>query len=294
GIFTMSLLNLFHYGETGMLTYRGEKNYQRLEASCGVPYLFGVALFADAGFGLEIQQNDYGYLHGELQLTTDMLPNWQWGLALTAHETTHYVDSSAVGSKFEGLDFVMSRRSRPYRAGETSTEAQFKLGSGLTQASAVQLTRWHIDLGAGKHVPFLARHAVVGRMFLGVLLTDARDTLQNVELYRTGGYKSVRGYLDNQFALTSVLYGQAEYHYYFNYSGSIYFFSDFGACRLNKSSDPQTSSALQKMIGYGLGIQIPVKIGDAAIEWARNYRDTHNWGRIHISIRNAVAAGLPR
>ena len=33
------------------------------------------------------------------------------------------------------------------------------------------------------------------------------------------------------------------------------------------------------MLGYGVGIQVPVKIGDAAIESARNYKDTRSWGK---------------
>jgi hypothetical protein len=294
GLFNISLLNLFHYGETGTLTYRGERNYQRLEVSCAVPYLLGVPLFSSAAFGLEIQQNEYGYLHGELKLSVDVAPFWQGGIALNGHEATRYTtDTVAIGSAYEGLDFVLSRESRPYRAGELAKDAEFKIGSGLTQSSAVQLTRWHMDAGGGAHAPLGFRHAVVGRLVFGTMLTEARDTMQSVELYRTGGYNSVRGYTDNEFAFTTVLYGQAEYHYYFNYFGSVYLFTDFGAGRLNKSGDPQTSNAVQKMLGYGLGIRIPVKIGDAAIEWARNYKDTRSYGRLHISIRNAVAAGLP-
>jgi hypothetical protein len=46
-----------------------------------------------------------------------------------------------------------------------------------------------------------------------------------------------------------------------------------------------------KMMGYGVGMRIPVKIGDAAIEWARNYTDTQSWGRIHIAVSNNVATG---
>jgi hypothetical protein len=293
GLFNISLLNLFHYGETGMLTYRGERNYQRLEVSCAIPYLFGVALFCSTGFGLEIQQDQYGYLHGEIQLTTDLWPYWQWGFSLNGHEATRYVDSAAIGSAYEGVDFIMTRESKPYRAGELSKDAEFKIGSGLTRSAGVQLTRWHLDAAGGIHVPLGFRHALVGRFMFGTMLSDIRDTLQSVELYRTGGYNSVRGYIDNEFAFTTVLYGQAEYHYYFNYFGSIYFFSDFGMGRLNQSSDAQISNALQKMLGYGVGIRIPVKIGDAAIEWARNYKDTKSLGLLHISIRNAVSAGLP-
>jgi hypothetical protein len=49
-----------------------------------------------------------------------------------------------------------------------------------------------------------------------------------------------------------------------------------------------------KMLGYGIGMRIPVKIGDAAIEWARNYKDTQSWGRIHIAVSNTVSTGLAK
>jgi hypothetical protein len=289
GVFNISLLNMFHHGEIGNLTYKGEENYQYLNVTLGAPYLFGVSLFGTAGFGLEIKQDDYGYLHGELRFTTDLWPYWQWGLELKGHEATTYVDSVPVDRQFAGLDFVMSRETKPYRAGELSKEAEFKIGSGVTQYNGAELTRWHIDLTAGLHYPLNFRHAIVARLVSGAILTDAIDTLQTTELYRTGGYKSIRGYTDNEFAFSSVIFGQAEYHYYFNYSGSVYIFMDGGIGRLNKSSD-ETSKVLQKMCGYGIGIRIPVKIGDAAIEWARNYRETQSWGRIHVSIRNAVSA----
>ena len=99
--------------------------------------------------------------------------------------------------------------------------------------------------------------------------------------------------MDNEFAFSTVVYGQLEYHYYFNYFGSTYIFTDAGAGLYDKNSGAATSNHLQKMLGYGIGIRIPVKIGDASIEWARNYKDSRGWGRIHVSIRNAVSAGLP-
>ena len=293
GIFNISLLNLFHYGETGMLAYRGEQGYQRLEVSLAVPYLFGVALFGSAGFGLEIQQENYGYLHGEVKLTTDLWPWWQWGLVLNGHEVTTYnKDSVAVNRQFAGIDFVVSRETQPYRAGQWRKEAEFKIGSGIAQSPAVQLTRWHLEAAGGVQYPLNFRHAIVGRTVFGTLLADASDTLQTVELYRTGGYKSIRGYMDNEFAFSTVVYGQLEYHYYFNYFGSAYIFTDGGAGLFDKNG-AVPSHALQKMLGYGIGIRIPVKIGDASIEWARNYKDSRSWGRIHVSIRNAVSAGLP-
>ena len=183
GIFNISLLNLFHYGETGMLAYRGEQGYQRLEVSLAVPYLFGVALFGTAGFGLEIQQEDYGYLHGEVKLTTDLWPWWQWGLVLNGHEVTTYnKDSVVVNRQFAGIDFVVSRETEPYRAGQWRKEAEFKIGSGIAQSPAVQLTRWHLEATGGVQYPLNSHHAIVGRTVFGTLLAEASDTLQTVEL----------------------------------------------------------------------------------------------------------------
>ena len=286
GIFNVSLVNLFHRGEKGLLTYKGEKGYQRLEVSLSMPYLFNVALFGTAGFGLEIKENDFGYLHGDITLTTDLRPRWQWGLTLKGHEIT---DSSGSSSRFEGIDFVTTKEPRPYRAGQPSSDADFKVGSGIVQLSGSQLTRWHIDMAGGAHVPFGFRHAAVGRAVMGTVLTDKRDTLRTAELYRTGGYKSLRGYSDDEFAFRTVVYGQAEYHLYFNYSGSVFIFMDAGM-GFERDSRVSVKSA-QKLMGYGAGIRIPVKIGDASIEWARNYKETSGWGRIHVAISNTQAAG---
>ncbi len=284
GIFNISLLNLFRRGEAGTLTYRGEQGYQLLEMSVAGPYLFNVPLFGSAGFGLEIKENDFGYLHGEIKLTTDIGPFWQWGLVIKGHEVT---DSADRLSRFEGLDFVVSREARPYRAGERSSEADFKVGSGLVQYNGTQLNRWHGDAMYGIQVPVNFRHALAGRVVFGTILADPMDTLKTVELYRTGGYKSLRGYSDNEFAFRTVAYEQLEYRFYFNYSGSLFIFMDAGM-GLYRDSRPGFHEA-EKLLGYGAGIRIPVKIGDASIEWARKYSETSGWGRLHISIRNNLA-----
>jgi outer membrane protein assembly factor BamA len=285
GVFNISLLNLFHYGEIGQLTYRGEQDYQRLEVSLEMPFLFNIPLFGSTGFGLEIRENDYGYLHGEIKMTTDIVPFWQWGLILKGHEVS---DSGGYSSRFEGIDFVVSKDTKPYRAGELAGEADLKIGSGIVQLNGRQLNRWHIDGDFGIHYPFNYRHALLGRIVFGTLLVDTKDTLRTVELYRTGGYNSVRGYSDNEFAFRSVFYEQLEYHVYFNYRGSVFIFIDSGIG--SKRDEPLKMSFVEKLLGYGLGIRIPVKIGNASIEWARNYLETSGWGRLHFAISNTLAA----
>ena len=292
GLFSISLNNIFHRGEVGLFSYKGEQGYQLLEASLSVPYLFGVSLFGSSGFGLEVQENSYGYLHGELKLLTELWPFWQGGIVLQGHEITRYVDSMDIASNYEGVDFVLEREGKAYRAGQYGSDLEFKIGSGLQQTQGQQMNRWHIDLNTGAQAPLNVRYAVAGRVVGGTYVTDARDTMQTAELYRTGGYKSVRGYTDNEFAFKTVLFEQLEFLYYFSYNGSTYIFMDAGA-----GFGPESSvsvSAATKMLGYGVGIRIPVKIGEGSFEWARNYKDTQSWGRIHISLRNSISAGMTK
>jgi hypothetical protein len=294
GIFNISLNNIFHYGEAGLFSYKGEQNYQRLEVSLSVPYLLGLSLFGAGGFGLEVQQNAYGYLHGELEVLTEWWPYWQWGMELQAHEITRTLDSTSavvndIASNYEGVDFVVTRRRKPFRAGQFASDLDFRIGSGLQQTQGEQLNRWHIDINTGLQIPLSLRYAVSARAVAGTFITDIRDTLQTVELYRTGGYNSLRGYTDNEFAFKTVLYEQLEYLYYFNYNGAVFVFLD-GGIGFNENVPIRVPSGT-KMLGYGVGMRIPVKIGDAAIEWARNYTDTQSWGRIHIAVSNNVASG---
>jgi hypothetical protein len=288
GIFNVSLLNLFHRGEIGQLSYRGEKGYQQLEVSLEMPYLLNVPLFASTGFGLEIKENDYGYLHGELKMTTDLMPQWQWGIIIKAHEVAADSGGNFSSSKFEGIDFVITKESKPFRAGEAARKADFKIGSGIVQHSGTQLNRWHLDGDFGMQFPFSFRHAAIGRIVCGMLLVDPQDTLRTVELYRAGGYNSVRGYSDLEFAFQSFLYEQIEYHVYFNYRGSLFIFIDAGI-GFEREAPAQWASG-DKMLGYGLGMKIPVKIGNASIEWARNYLETSGWGRLHFAISNTLSA----
>jgi outer membrane protein assembly factor BamA len=102
----------------------------------------------------------------------------------------------------------------------------------------------------------------------------------------------MRGYTDNEFAFKTVLYEQLEFLYYFSYTGSTYIFIDAGV-GFGALSAIGVSNAT-KMLGYGVGIRIPVKIGDASFEWARNYKDTQSWGRIHLSLRNSISAGMTK
>jgi hypothetical protein len=87
-----------------------------------------------------------------------------------------------------------------------------------------------------------------------------------------------------------VFYVQGEYLVYFSSEGAVYAFSDAGVGF--GPYDQLNMSGATRMLSYGIGLHIPVKIGTATIEWARNFKDTESLGRIHVSIQNPISAAL--
>lgn len=292
GVVNISLLNLLGGGETAELSYNGQIDMQRMELSVAKPYLLDFPVFGSLDFGLEIRQDSSGYLHGGIEMLTELAAFWQLGLAVRGHEVLATGDSSASSSQFAGVDIILSRRPVRFRAGEFSKGFSLRTGSGLAWSGGRRFDRWHADCEGRLHVPFSARWAAAGRLVAKALFTDPADTLRSVELYRTGGYNSIRGYADNEFAFATTAYGQAECLFYFNPEGAIYIFSDAGLGFAPLR--PFTLPAAQKLFSYGVGIRIPSKIGSASIEWARNYTDIKSFGRIHVKVMNPVAAGMGR
>jgi len=296
GVVNLSLLNLLRGGETGTLTYNGQQDLQRMELAVSKPYLLDFPVFASVDFGLEIQKgsqkDSYGYLHGDVEALTELAAYWQLGLAVNGHEVQYPQDSSGATSQFVGADVIINRQTNRYRAGEFVRGFSLRTGSGLAKNNGRQFDRWHVDAAGNLQVPFTNRWAAAGRLVAQTIISDPADTLRPAELYQTGGYKSLRGYADDEFRFKTVGYGQVEFLFYFNPEGSIYAFTDAGLGF--GPLDQMTLPSATRMVGYGLGIRIPSKVGTAAIEWARNYQDTKSLGRIHVSVMNTIAAGMGR
>ena len=70
-------------------------------------------------------------------------------------------------------------------------------------------------------------------------------------MYRVGGFASVRGYDDDEFAFRTTVYGQWELLWYFNEEGSVFIFLDGGFGYAQAVSF--TSAGRQDLLGYGVG-----------------------------------------
>lgn len=283
GALNLSMINLFHTGENAEIHYTGAQNSQRLKVSFEKPWVFGMPLFAGGALGLEVEDLGYGYLSGELTAGVEIGGRWKGSFTLRGSETVP-PDSFGSPYKFYGADVAFSLISQPYSRGTLVKELSIKTGSGVADREK-PYTRSRMEVEAGIHAPFLKRYAFLGRVVTENLFTD-EENLSPAEHYRTGGSESLRGYSEDEFSFRSVAYIQAECLLYFNKNSSAFIFLDGGT-----GFDKPGSFSLadrKDMLGYGVGVRFPSKLGSVTLEWGRNVHDEKSAGRVHLGIKTVL------
>jgi outer membrane protein assembly factor BamA len=283
GDLTLSFLNLFHSGESASLLYAGDRTYQKFHVEASKPWLFGYPLQASASFGVEIHENSYGYLSGDATALLELQNDWTAGITARGTETS--TDSSRRTWQYFGVDFLLSRVGEPLQKNIFSSELSLAAGGGIADRER-NFTRSHVEFTGGIHAPLWGSQAFRVRVVSKHLITD-EDTnmLVAAEKFRVGGYRSVRGYSENEFAFRTVAYNQLEYLYYFSRRGSAYIFLDDGF-GFERSLTRARWGERTIFLGYGLGIRVPAKLGTLTLEWARNRSDRSSWGRINVKVTN--------
>ncbi|MFP4013916.1 MAG: BamA/TamA family outer membrane protein [Chitinispirillaceae bacterium] len=283
GVLNLSMINLFHTGENAKIHYIGAQNSQRLKVSFEKPWIAGMPLFAGGALGLEVEDLGYGYLSGELSTGIEIGGRWKGSFTLRGSET---VPPDSLGSpyKFYGADIAFSLISRPYSRGNLVKELSIRTGSGVADRETAY-TRNRMEIEAGIHAPFGKRYAFLGRIVTENLFTD-EENLSPAEHYRTGGSESLRGYSEDEFSFRSVAYIQTECLLYFNKNSSLFIFLDGGT-----GFDKPGSFSLadrKDMLGYGVGVRFPSKLGSVTLEWGRNIHDSKSAGRVHLGIQTVL------
>ncbi|MBN1130847.1 MAG: hypothetical protein JXA71_17800, partial [Chitinispirillaceae bacterium] len=286
GNLTFSFLNVLHAGERAYLDYEGDRSYQKFDMNIARPWMFGLPITASSGFGLEIREGVFGHLEGDGHLSLELLKGWRAGIGIKGSETT--IDTSGQSWHYAGIDFLLTNPAVPLRRGSYENWLSVVTGSGIASRER-KYTRSHVDFSAGIHLPLFGRQAVHARISTMHLITD-EPLLSDAELYRIGGYRSVRGYLENEFAFRTVVYDQLEYLFYFSPAGSAFIFCDNGFGFTGSLSRVRWGEQLW-FAGYGLGIRVPARLGTVTVSWARNSRDTRSLGRLHVQVSNSITGG---
>ena len=282
------------------MQYAADQTYQKIHMDGSKPWLLGYPLSVSAAFDLEVHKTNlssdsggshFGYLAGQAGAMMDLQEGWSAGATLNATQTT--LDSTLPGAdssssttttwSYYGADFILRYGTGPLRDGSVSSELLLNIGGGIADRERVY-TRSHAEITAGAQLPIWLHQAFHVRLVTKYLNTDEPE-LVSAEMYRVGGYGSVRGYLENEFAFRTVAYDQLEYLYYFGPTASAYIFLDDGF-GFTQSLSVSPWSDRTDFLGYGVGVRLPAKYGVLTLEWGRNKNDGTSLGRINVGLSN--------
>ena len=273
----LSLNNVIGFGESFGFSYAGEGYWQRATLEVAVPYLFGSPFAVGINGEIEVASGGGGFGNVSFRIGYDVLGQWQVGFGGRYYEVSDSVDRKQYG----GITVDMRRYHGSFARSKYDWTTDLMVSSGFKSGEHQALFQGSLDFSALFHIPFRS-FAYVGGLRVGAIATAQGDTLADLEKFRLGGYATVRGYGEEQYPAVGFLLNRSSLRWYFSEGGALYSFID-NAGVVKSESDWGSGDWL---MGYGMGIVVPLKALSASIEWARHRQEVGGLGRLHFSLSN--------
>jgi outer membrane protein insertion porin family len=105
------------------------------------------------------------------------------------------------------------------------------------------------------------------------------NSIQISDYFWFGGFKTIRGYRENQFSADKVAWANLEYRFLLGRNSRIFLFNDWGFF-----DNPQSGSSL--LAGYGMGVRFETGLGILEVAYGLGKGDGFSEGKIHFGIIN--------
>ena len=121
----------------------------------------------------------------------------------------------------------------------------------------------------------------------GLHAKDLRsDRIEDGDLYRFGGTNTLRGYRENQFLGSSIVWSNLEYRFLMGRRSFLFGFIDTGYFFRPADERRAIVSSEALKVGYGLGFRVDTSLGLLGVSYALGRGDTFSTGKIHFGIVN--------
>lgn len=270
GEFNLQLQNTFQKNEKFLLHWRSiAPQTQMLKSALTWPYIGGSPYGLSAGFTLYRRDTAFLEVKGNLGLTYLFSGNWQaqaqldyWlsntlqGAAASTNLRSFSTLAYGIGLQRQQLDFLPNPRKG------MQLKALYLVGN--KKAEAEQLT-WRIELTQRYFVPLSKRQVLcLSQEFDHI----KASSLYANELYRFGGLERMRGFDEEAFFASTVVFAGLEYRFLLDEYAHVLVFSDWSWFENKVLSSAQTtlyalglglvlgSDNGQFKLSYGLGAEL--------------------------------------
>lgn len=295
GDLTISLWNVLNEGNGFDLLYQRLKpETSRLNVGISQYWLAGLPI--DLGLEISLYQNDTTYQTRKLTLSTDYRISTNLKLTSklfteTSNSTNNDVLQREPGGKKQGADlgFVYQNLDRM----DVPTKGiNFGVSYGIANKDVEDdslgvFRQQNISMGFNSYIPLFRNTVIAGRI-KGFYV--AGESFSESDLIRFGGANSLRGYSEEQFLASKLVWGDVEYRFLTDQSSYIFLFGATGFYERPRLMNEMNQSFSQKdwLYSGGLGLSYKTAIGRLTFSYAVSSTQTLSNGKVHFGIRTKL------
>lgn len=294
GLLEFGFKNLFGTGRRLDARWRRiDRMSQDLALRYKEPWLFGLPVSAAGSFAQRKQ--DSSYVQRGFDLIAELMITDEFSLALSFATTSVVPGQLATPAvtKNSSTGFALSvlydSRDRPIAStGGALFQTSYERGSKRIEAgplSPLAASESRDRITADVEAYFLIR-----RPHVIAVAAHGRDirtgALEVSDLYRLGGARTLRGYGEDQFMGSRVVWTNLEYRFLAGNRSYLYGFFDWGyVAVLAGDSSPLDESELRPY-GYGAGLLVETILGIVDVSIAAGEDDTFSTAKFHLRLIN--------
>lgn len=299
GLVNVSFRNLFGTGRRIDAKWQQEvKATQELEFKYREPYFMGFPLDLNTSFAQRIQDTTYTKrkfdLKGDVLLTDKFTVTFVGGYdrVIPVDDSTRIFRIADSRVLFSGFEIKYDSRDNIYIPGRgilfrtSYTYGDKKIfnldklqGYGFAGNFSLQKYTGEFDV----YYTFLKKQTNLLRFFAGEVVSDR---IEDADYFRIGGSRNIRGYREEQFLASKLMYSNIEPRYSLSRKSFFFAFFDFGYYYKKEDIANLIPEQDGFLYGFGAGIRLETALGIVGVSYALGKGDSFLDGKIHFGLIN--------
>ena len=299
GLVNISLRNLFGTGRAAAIRWQQfDRNSQELELKYLEPWLFGYPF--NVNLDLYQRQQDTIYIQRKFDGSLEYLAteNISASVSVGTDQIIPTINEIPVFTVYNsssittGANLKIDTRDDPYSPTSgllfinSYSYSRKKINGPLQFITSdletrINLQRFMLDF-EGFYELFLRQivsFGIHGRELRG-------SFFENSDLFRLGGTNSLRGYREDQFLGSRILWTNLEYRFLLTRRTFAFLFFDTGYYLREADEKRNILKSEDFLYGYGIGLNLETSLGVLGVSFALGEGDSFSDGKIHFGIVN--------
>jgi len=228
GYLNLNLVNTFNTGENLSLIFKSNgSSQQKFNIGANLPYIFKSKLTLNSQLNLYKQDSSYINVNTNLAIQYPINYNSKIGLSLKHKSSTNLLTSKIgnivdYNANYFGINFI-------YNLFQNNFNKSININGhallGTKKNEGVNTKQYLLDFTASYILPINFKNAIYIKSNSSFLISP---TYLTNELFRIGGFNSIRGFKEESIFASKYSILNFEYRYKTNNASYLYSISDFG------------------------------------------------------------------